>query len=189
MSLEQDIAAAVNTLREGGIILYPTDTIWGIGCDATNETAVAKIYALKKRAESKSMIVLLADERSLLQYIAAPDVQVFDFLETVSKPTTIIYDGAIGLADNVINADGSIGIRICKDELCKAIIKRLGKPLVSTSANISGQASPAFYAEISEDIKQGVDYIMNHRQNDTSPKLPSTIIKWGDNGVYTVIRP
>lgn len=189
MSLELDIATAVDTLRKGGLILYPTDTIWGIGCDATNEEAVAKIYQLKQRAESKSMIVLLADERSLLQYIAAPDVQVFDFLETVSKPTTIIYEGAIGLADNVINADGTVGIRICKDELCKAIIKRFGKPLVSTSANISGQPSPAFFAEISEEIKKGVDYIMKHRQNDTAPKLPSTILKWGENGVYTVIRP
>ncbi len=188
MYSELDIQSALQTLRTGGIILYPTDTIWGIGCDATNEAAVQKIYALKQRPDHKSMIVLLATERELLQYIAAPDMEVFNYLDSVTKPTTIIYEGAIGLADNLLGADGTIGIRIVKDEFCKHLIKRLGKPLVSTSANLSGKPSPQVFADIDPVIKAGVDYQVQYRQNDISPKEPSSIVKWNRDASVTVIR-
>ena len=188
MYSEQDIQSALQILRSGGIILYPTDTIWGIGCDATNEVAVQKIYGLKQRPDHKSMIVLLATERDLLQYIAAPDMEVFNYLDSVTKPTTIIYDGALGLADNLLGADGSVGIRIVKEEFCKHLIKRLGKPLVSTSANLSGKLSPQVYSEIDRVIKEGVDYIVQYRQEDDSPKQPSSIVKWNKDASITVIR-
>ena len=124
MNFEPDIEQSLKVLRAGGLILYPTDTIWGIGCDATNEDAVEKVYSLKKRPDNKSLIILLADERDLLSYVSAPDLEVFSYLKNVQKPTTVIYDGAISLADNVINEDGSIGIRIVKDSFCKHLIKR-----------------------------------------------------------------
>lgn len=189
MNFEKDIEQSLHILRAGGIILYPTDTIWGIGCDATNEEAVKKIYALKQRPDNKSMIVLLAGERDLFTYISAPDMEVFSFLETAQKPTTVIYEGAIGLADNIINADGSIGIRIVKEEFCKHLIKRLGKPLVSTSANIAGKPAPAFFKEIDPVIKNGVDYCVTYRQSDTTPHQPSSVVKWNKDGTVTVIRP
>ena len=189
ISFEEDLSACLKVLRAGGLILYPTDTIWGIGCDATNEQAVKRIYQLKQREESKSMIVLLADDRSILQYIAAPDVEVFDYLENLTKPTTIVFDGALGLAENLINADGSIGIRVVKEDFCRHLVKRLGKPLVSTSANISGKPSPQLFANIEESIKQGVDYVVHYRRDETKVASPSTIVRWEEGGRYTVIRP
>ena len=143
-----------------GIILYPTDTIWGIGCDATNEKAVEKIFLLKKRADEKSMIVLVADKKEVLHYVASPDLSIFDYLDKTTKPTTVIYDNAIGLASNLIGKDGSIAIRICKDEFCRHLIKRFRKPVVSTSANISGEPPPANFSEINALIKEGVQYIV-----------------------------
>lgn len=187
-NFEKDIEACLSVLKEGGIILYPTDTVWGIGCDATNEKAVAKIYALKKRDDSKAMIILVADEREVLQYTAAPDLRVFDYLQSTVKPTTVIYEGAIGLANNLIAADGSIAIRICNDEFCRHLIKRFRKPIVSTSANISGTLSPKSFKEIQEEIKNGVDYIVTHRQNDDTIASPSSVIKW-TNGQVEVLRP
>ena len=127
MPFTKDIEACIKTLQDGGLILYPTDTIWGIGCDATNDAAVAKIYTLKKRADEKSMIVLLAAEKDLLQYITQPPPGIFDYLKELSKPTTVIYDGAINVADNLVNKDGSIAIRIVKDEFCKQLVKRFRK--------------------------------------------------------------
>lgn len=186
---EDDIVACLDVLRRGGIILYPTDTIWGIGCDATNEAAVQKIFELKQRHESNSMIVLLADQRSLFKYVATLDLEVFDYLENTSKPTTVVYENAVNLADNVINADGTIGIRIVKEEFCKDLVIRFGKPIVSTSANLSGSASPKFYDEISEEIKNGVDYIVRYRQDDTATRQPSSVVKWSTGGKVTVIRP
>lgn len=182
------VEKSLAVLQAGGIILYPTDTVWGIGCDATNAAAVQKIYQLKKRSEEKSMIVLLADERDLLQYVASPDLAVFDYLASVTKPTTVIYDGAIGLADNLVGKDGSIAIRIVQELFCKHLIKRLRKPLVSTSANISGEPSPRIFAEIPEAIKQQVDYVVNYRQNDMAIASPSAVVRW-ERGAVTVIRP
>ncbi len=189
MNFENDIEACLNVLQHGGLILYPTDTVWGIGCDATNEDAVAKIYQLKKRSDEKSMIVLLADEKSILKYVTQPDLAVFDFLKQTSKPTTVIYEGATGLADNLINKDGSIAIRIVNDEFCKHLVKRFKKPVVSTSANISGQPTPAIFNEIDTEIKNGVDYIVQHRRDDSNIAEPSSIVKWNADGSLTIIRP
>lgn len=189
VDLEKDIEAALEVLRNGGLILYPTDTVWGIGCDATDEAAVARVYALKQRADSKAMIVLLADERDIMQYVAAPDPAVFDFIDQCKKPTTIVYDGALGLADNLVSADGSIGIRICKEDFCRHLIKRFRKPIVSTSANISGEPSPATFAGIHEAIRNGVDYVVHHRRDDSSPAQPSSVVRWHPDGSITVLRP
>lgn len=189
MDFSQDVNNALLVLQQGGLILYPTDTIWGIGCDATNPEAVQKIYALKEREETKGMIVLLADERDLLNYVSQPNLEVFNYLETVHKPTTVIYEGAIGVADNLVHADGSVAIRIVKENFCRHLVKRLRKPLVSTSANVSGHPSPAFFKDVSPHILRGVDYIVNYRQDDTTPHQPSAVVKWHDDGTVTVLRP
>ena len=187
MSFEKDIELCLQALRGGGIILYPTDTIWGIGCDATNEKAVERIYKLKKRSDSKAMIVLVPEERDVLQYVANPDRRVFDYLQEVTKPTTVIYKGAIRLAENMVGKDGSVAMRICKDDFCSNLLKRIRKPLVSTSANISGQPVAIKFDEISIDIKIGVDYIVTFRQEENEPGIPSTIVKW-DKGQAIVVR-
>jgi L-threonylcarbamoyladenylate synthase len=184
-----DIEACLRVLESGGLILYPTDTIWGIGCDATNEEAVEKIFALKKRIETKALIVLIADERSLLQYVASPHIEVFDYIQGVSKPTTIIYENAIGLASNLLAEDGSVGIRICADEFCKHLIKRFRKPIVSTSANVSGFPSPKVFSDIDIAVKQGVDYVVHYRQDDTIPVEPSAVVKCNKDGSFTILRP
>ncbi len=189
MDFTIDVEKALATLQAGGIILYPTDTVWGIGCDATNAAAVQKIYELKRRDETKSMIVLLADERDLIKYVASVDLAVFDYLETVSKPTTVIYDGAIGLADNLVAGDGSIAIRIVKEDFCRHLIKRFRKPIVSTSANISGSATPAIFSDVEQVIKSGVDYIVKYRQDDNEPKQPSSVVRWHDKTGPLVLRP
>jgi L-threonylcarbamoyladenylate synthase len=186
---DPDIEHCLTILQAGGIILYPTDTIWGIGCDATNPEAVKKVYALKQRAESKSLIVLVADERSILKYTSQPDLRLFDFLATVRKPTTVIYEGAIGLADNLVGTDGTIAIRLVGDDFCRHLIKRLRKPLVSTSANLSGEASPGNFRAIDVRIKEGVDYIVHYRQDDDQPREPSAIVKWNPDSSVSVIRP
>jgi L-threonylcarbamoyladenylate synthase len=183
VSFEEEVEKALMVLRKGGIILYPTDTVWGIGCDATNKEAVQKIYALKKRDDSKSMIVLVAEERDILKYVAAPDLSVFDFLQQQSRPTTVIFEGAIGFAENLIAEDGSIAIRIVQDKFCRHLVKRLGKPIVSTSANISGQTTAQTFAEIGEEIKMGVDHVVQWRQDDNAAAQPSQIIKWKDGEV------
>lgn len=188
MNVETDIEKCLEALKAGGLILYPTDTVWGIGCDATNERAVDKIYQLKKRPGNKSMIVLVAEERDVLQYVAAPDLAVFDFLEKAKKPTTVIYNGALGLADNLSGNDGSVAIRICKDVFCKTLIKRFRKPIVSTSANISGQPTPKTFKDISEEVKSRADYIVQYRQDDESVAEPSAVIKWNSKGTFEVLR-
>lgn len=185
---DTEVESALDVLRNGGVILYPTDTIWGIGCDATNEKAIKRIYQIKNREDSKSLIILAADERDMLRYVASPDLSVFDFIEKQTRPTTIIFEHAVGLPDNLIAEDGSIAIRIAKDEFCKHIIKRLRKPIVSTSANISGQASPKNFSEVSEEIKKAVDYVVKWRQDDETISLPSQIIKWNNDGSHVVIR-
>ncbi|GGA97537.1 translation factor Sua5 [Puia dinghuensis] len=188
MNFDIDIDRSLAVLQSGGLILYPTDTIWGIGCDATDPQAVAKVYSLKQREAAKSLIVLVADKRDILKYTSQPDLRIFDFLDIVKKPTTVIYEGAIGLAPNLINADGTIAIRLVDDPFCRHLIKRFRKPLVSTSANISGEPAPPFYKEIDPRIKQGVDYIVEHRRDDETPREPSAIVKWNADGTPTVIR-
>jgi L-threonylcarbamoyladenylate synthase len=183
-----DITNALETLKKGGTILYPTDTIWGIGCDATNFNAVKKVYEIKKREDSKSMLVLLENPNLILSYIdEMPDV-AWDLIEFAEKPTTIIYDKAKNLPVNLIAEDGSIGIRITKEVFLQQLIKRFRKPIVSTSANISGQPSPGNFSEISDEIKSKVDYIVGYRQNEKSNPEPSSIIKLGSSGLIRILR-
>ena len=187
MVFESDIEHSLEVLKTGGTILYPTDTIWGIGCDATNAIAVEKIIELKQRPSQKSFVVLVADEREILKYVASPDLAVFDYLEKTQKPTTVIYDHALGLAENVLAEDGSVAIRICKEEFCTHLIKRFRKPIVSTSANISGKPAPASFKDVDEAIIRGVDYVVQYRQNEDLKAVPSSIIKW-ENGNVIIIR-
>ena len=187
MFFEPDIEKSLEVSKTGGIILYPTDTIWGIGCDATNATAVEKIIELKQRPPQKSFVVLVADEREILKYVASPDLAVFDYLDKTQKPTTVIYKHALGLAENVLAEDGSVAIRICKDEFCKHLIKRFRKPIVSTSANISGKAAPASFKDVDKAIINGVDYVVQYRQDENLKAVPSSIIKW-KNGSVIIIR-
>lgn len=189
MYFKQDIEECLTVLNNGGLILYPTDTVWGIGCDAQNEEAVSKIYALKNRNEQKSMIILLADEKDILKYTDQQFPSVFDYVKGAHKPVTVIYNKAINLAPNLINTDGSIGIRVVNDEFCKRLITEFGKPIVSTSSNISGYPAPGAFADIDIKIKDGVDYIVQHRQDDLEPSIPSTVVKINADGSYTIIRP
>ena len=184
-----DIDACVAVLKKGGTILYPTDTVWGIGCDATNELAIQKIFSIKKRNEEKSMIILLADERDIINYSNDRHAVIFDYIKGINKPTTVIYENARNLAPNLVNKDGSIGIRIVNDPFCRELIKTFGGPIVSTSSNISGYPPPAFFEDIDMEIKNGVDYIVQHRRDDLTPAAPSTVIKLGKDGSILVLRP
>lgn len=183
-----DLKEALEVLKKGGLILYPTDTIWGIGCDARNSEAVRRIFDLKKRSDSKSMIVLVHNEAALERIVNnIPDI-TWDLLEVAVNPMTIIYDNAHDVAPELIAEDGSIGIRITGERFSNELCKRLGAPLVSTSANISGEKSPANYSEISEDIKNGVDYIVKFRREDKEKGNPSNIIKLDKYGRVKIIR-
>ena len=186
--LKEEVTKALEVLKSGGIILYPTDTIWGIGCDATNEAAVKRIYELKGRAESKSMIILLDNENKLPSYVReVPDI-AYDLIEYAEKPLTIIYSGAKNLAPNLISEDGSIGIRIVKHTFCEQLIQRFRLPVVSTSANLSGKATPINFADIDEEILERVDYVVNWEQEDLNEKTPSTIMKLEPDGRFSFIR-
>lgn len=187
ISMKEDVNKSAVILRKGGIILYPTDTVWGIGCDATNEIAVQKIFRLKQRSESKSMIVLVAEPHQAEFYAEVPSVAK-DLVEFAERPLTVIYPKAKGLAKSIVAEDGTIGIRAVRDEFCKQLIHALHRPIVSTSANISGQPAPANFREISEEIKASVDYVVNLRQNEVKRNAPSQIIKIGLNGEIEIIR-
>ena len=186
--MKSEIEKALEVLKAGGIILYPTDTIWGIGCDATNPDAVEKIFKLKGRDAKKSLIILLDTENKLEGYVQDVPSIAYDLIEYAENPLTIIYSGAKNLAPNVIHEDGSIGLRIVKHQFCQALIQRFRKPIVSTSANISGQTAPSNFSEISDKICEGVDYVVNLEQDDTTPKKPSTIMKLASDGQFTFIR-
>lgn len=188
MEFHEDLQQVLKTLNAGGLILYPTDTIWGIGCDATNAEAVDKIYRLKQRANEKAMIVLLGDIQELPLYVSNIDTGLFSYLEQVQKPTTVIYEGAKGLAQNLLASDGSVGIRITSEPFLKALIQEFKKPIVSTSANISGEPSPTNFATVSESIRSAVDYVVQYRQNDTSTSSPSAVVKWSSNNIE-ILRP
>jgi L-threonylcarbamoyladenylate synthase len=187
-AIKEEVRKAVEVLRNGGIILYPTDTVWGIGCDATNEKAVEKIFRIKKREESKSLIVLLEDPDKLGKYVKEIPEVANDLIEHSDKPLTIVYPGIVNLAKNVIAEDGSAGIRIVKDEFCEQLLRTFGKPVVSTSANVSGEATPAGYSSISEDIINGVDHVVNLRRTENTGTTPSRIIKLAVNGEFSIIR-
>ena len=184
----EDMKRACEVLRAVGLILYPTDTVWGIGCDATNEEAVRKVYALKQREDSKAMLVLVDNAVKVDFYVKEVPPVAWDLLEVATNPLTIIYSGARNLAPNLLAEDGSVGIRVTEEEFSKQLCFRFRKAIVSTSANISGEPSPKNCAEISEAVKQGVDYIVGYRQNDKQKHKPSSIIKLGPTGELKIIR-
>jgi len=186
--MNEDIRKALEILNSGGVILYPTDTIWGLGCDATNEKAVERIYQIKKRSDQKSMLVLLDSESKIPSYVNKMPEIAWNLIELSEKPLTIIYSGAKLLAKKLIAPDGTIGIRISSDDFNQKLIRRFKKPLVSTSANISGEPAPQIFDEISEEILQAVDYIVGWRQDDLTKIQPSSIIKLGEGGEIKIIR-
>lgn len=185
--MTEEVNKAFQVLKQGGIIVYPTDTIWGIGCDATNYDAVKRIYELKQREESKSMICLVSDFNMLNQYIEEVPEVAYDILKYANKPTTVIYDRPLRVAENLIADDNTLAIRIVRNTFCNQLIKKLRKPLVSTSANISNQPSPKSYSEISPEILKGVDYVVNLDRKKKSSKA-SSIIKLSGDGMVKVIR-
>ena len=188
MNQAEDIKNAINTLKQGGIILYPTDTVWGIGCDATNTEAVAKVYKIKHRDDSKAMICLVDSDKRLQKYVRDVPNVAWDLLELVTKPTTVILDDAVNLAPNLVSDDGSIAMRITKEVFSQELCYRFQKPLVSTSANISGQPAAANYADISEEILNAADYVCWTRRQEHKPHTPSSIIKLAKDGTVTIIR-
>ena len=189
MTMEEDIRQAVEVMRRGGVILYPTDTIWGIGCDATNEEAVRRVYEIKQRTDSKAMLVLVDSAVKIDFYVEDVPSVAWDLIELADKPLTIIYSGARHLAPNLLAEDGSVGIRVTGEPFSNRLCRQFRKAIVSTSANISGQPSPACFAEISEEIKSSVDYIVKSRRDEEGKSRPSSIIKLGEGGLIKVIRP
>lgn len=185
---EEDLVQSLSTLRSGGIILYPTDTIWGLGCDATDEAAVKRIFDLKQRSESKSLVILVADVRDLVKYLSQPPPDIADTIAGFDRPTTVIYEGALHLAPNVIAEDGTVAIRVVKEPFCRHLIKRFRKPIVSTSANISGAPSPATFLDVTDEIKQGVDYTVVHRQHEIAIRQPSRIVRIQPDGKLEILR-
>jgi L-threonylcarbamoyladenylate synthase len=183
-----DIRAALKVLRAGGVILYPTDTIWGLGCDATNAEAVRKIYDIKQRAASKSLIVLVNSADMLTRYVDHPPEVALQIAELSDTPLTIVYDSGRSLAAGIASDDGSVGVRICNDPFCDELITALRKPLVSTSANISGSIAPAIFDEISGEMKASVDYICLWKQDDRSRAKASSVIRVSGNGVVKILR-
>lgn len=183
----EEVKKCIHVFKKGGTILYPTDTIWGIGCDATNELAVKRVFEIKNRPSSKAMVILVAEPSQLEFYASVPEV-AWDLVEFAENPLTIVYPNAKGVCKSLISEDGTIAIRVVKDEFCKMLINSLRKPLVSTSANISGEAAPAYFDEISEEIKSKVDYTVPLRQHETKKSKPSRIIKLGMNGSIEIIR-
>lgn len=187
--MEEELKNALEVLKNGGTIIYPTDTIWGIGCDATSEKAVQKVYKIKKRYEEKTMIVLLDHVDKLKHYVShIPDI-AFDMIETWHKPLSIIYQGAKNLAPNLIREDGSVAIRITKDEFSNRLIQAFGKPIVSSSANFSGDVTPLYFNKIRKELLDEADYIVNLYHNSMNDMKASTIIKLEMDGSFEVLRP
>ncbi len=185
---KDEVARALKVIQEGGIILYPTDTIWGIGCDATNTDAIQKIYQLKQRDEAKSMIILLDTENKLESYINEVNPLAYDLIEYAENPLTLVMPGAKNISPALIAIDGSIGIRISKHPFCQQLIQRFRKPIVSTSANISGKPSPQYFSQIDDEIINGVDYVVDIEQHDMEIRTPSTIMKLAPDGRFEFIR-
>lgn len=185
--MQEEIVQSIKFLKEGGTIIYPTDTVWGLGCDATNEAAVAKIFTIKQREESKYLIVLVDSFTMLQLYIPGIPRNILDYLLTLTKPTTVIYTNPMGFAQNIVAQDNTVAVRIVKKGFCYQLIKQFGKPIVSTSANISGQPTPKSFKEIDTSFLDAVDYVVN-LQHDKQTDKPSTIVKIDTNGHFTVIR-
>ena len=183
-----DINKAIETLKSGGVILCPTDTVWGLSCDATNTKAVEKLFEIKNRPQNMSMIILIATDVTIQQYVREVPEIAWELLEVADKPLTIVYPGAKNLAQNLIAVDGSIAIRVCKDDFCNALISKYRKPLVSTSANYSGEPTPLIFNEISEKLIETVDYVVTYNQENTTKSQPSSVIKIGLGGEIEIIR-
>ncbi len=188
MTRDEDIRLAVETMRRGGVILYPTDTVWGIGCDATNYAAVKKIYEIKRREDSKAMICLTDSEARLQRYVRQLPDAAWDLLTLPTTPTTVIIDGVHGLAENLYAEDGSIGVRITQEEFSKKLCWAMQRPVVSTSANISGEPTPQNYRDIAPEVLEAVDYVCATRRQEHEPHRPSSIIKLTSSGEVTIIR-
>jgi L-threonylcarbamoyladenylate synthase len=185
--MRDEINKALEILKRGGLILYPTDTVWGIGCDATNAEAVDRVYALKEREDNKALICLVSDFKMLNQFVEEVPEVAYDILKYAQKPTTIVYDHPIRVAENLVGTDNTLAIRVTKDDFCNQLIRKLKRPLVSTSANISGKNTPSEYKEISPAILEGVDYVVNLHRNKKNAQ-PSTIIQIKNDGTVKVIR-
>lgn len=183
-----EIKRALDVLRNGGVILYPTDTVWGLGCDATNENAVKRIFEIKKRVDSKALLVLVDSSARIQSYIEDVPEMAWELIEYTEKPLTIIYPDAKNLATNLLAEDGSVGIRVTNESFSNKLCAQFRKPIVSTSANVSGDVTPANFKQISDEIKSTVDYIVNFRQDDLSIPKPSSIIKLGKGNVFQLIR-
>ena len=186
--LQDEIKKTVEVLRKGGVILYPTDTVWGIGCDATNAEAVKRVYEIKKRADSKALICLVDSESRLCRYVRNVADVTWDMIELSTKPLTVIFDNATGLAENLLAEDGSVGIRVTREEFSKELCFRFQKPIVSTSANISGEPTAMTFDEIDDEIKNAVDYVVRYNQRCKEKHMPSSIIKISASGEFTIIR-
>ena len=186
--MDADIIQCLKVLSAGGLILYPTDTVWGIGCDATNEEAVSRVYQLKQRNDSKAFIVLIDSADHLDHYVVDVPAIARELIDVAVKPLTIIYEGAYNLAPNLLGAEDSVGIRIPNDEFCHRLCERFGKPIVSTSANVSGQPTAKIFAEIDDAIVGGVDHVVEYRRGDITPHQPSNIILLSRDGTFKIIR-
>lgn len=188
IDLNKDIDAAVRVLDEGGVILYPTDTVWGIGCDACNPAAVEKVYRIKNRPDSKALITLVGSVGDLERWVEIVPPVAVDMISGSERPVTVVFDKGRGLAPNLLAADGSVGLRVTSEAYSRALCDRLGRPVVSTSANVSGFPSPAFYAEISPEILSLVDYVACYRRDDIVPRQPSQVVKISSDGTVKILR-
>ncbi len=186
--MKEDIQNCIEVLKRGGLILYPTDTIWGIGCDATNASAVKKVYELKKRSDSKALIVLLDSEEHLDHYIVDVPEMATELIHVAVKPLTIVYEGAFNVAPNLLGENDSLGIRISNEKFSHELCEKFGRPIVSTSANVSGELSAKTFAEISQEIVNGVDYVVRYRQEDHTPAEASNIIMLSGDGTFKILR-
>jgi L-threonylcarbamoyladenylate synthase len=187
--MEEEIQRCIAVLKRGGTILYPTDTIWGIGCDATNVKAVEKIYKVKRRSETKSLIILVDDPGKIEHFVKEIPAITWDLMKNIDRPITIIYPNARNLPKNVIGEDNSIAIRVAKNEFCIRLIREFGKPIISSSANVSGELPPLVFRCVAENIKESVDYVVNLYQEVLQEVKPSRIIKLKENGEFNIIRP
>ncbi len=187
-AMDQEVARAVEVLRRGGIILYPTDTVWGLGCDATDPEAVAKIYRLKQSENKKSMLVLCASADMVVRYVDRAPGIAFEVMELASKPLTLILPGAVGVADNLVPDEGTLGVRVPDHEFCRRLLRALGRPLVSTSANISGECAPVGLPEVAREIVDGVDFVVNPRFEGKPTRKASSITAFGEGGEVRIIR-
>jgi len=188
MIFEEDIKESLNTLRNGGVILYPTDTVWGLGCDATNQVAVEKIFKIKSREEGKSLLVLVNNELMVGRYVTEVPEIAYELMSVSDSPLTIIYPCGKNLASGVCASDGSVGIRVCMDDFCNELINRFRKPIISTSANLSGNPTPGNFIEIEGSLIGMADYVVKYRQDDRQKQTASPVIKIGSNGTIKIIR-